>query len=490
MKKLFLVILLVCFVVSPVHAAKKKTPKGLLSSTKEIKFRDVPDSHWAAKSVYKLVKLGVTQGYPDGTFRGTKTITRFETAVFLSKLADSVGSAGMEKLTEELKSELKAMKDEMAEKGFMSSKGSFELDYYLGNIFYNTADYSGQRAPQGPVMDYRLIADFSSNLGQNQSVKATLDTMDGGFYGGGQDLLTRLIDIQGTIKTKLWSPATITVSAGPGPQRHLFGGNIMPSEYGRTYVRPYTGVSLSTALYGAGFNASYYAHNIKATDPSTPGEVGVNQISGSLSWAYSKWSLLNSGTVTLSADYFSRNTGTGSSALTNFRPSISISANPKKNLLVSGQIKAGSSKDIGTHRLALIGELAATELLAGRTDLDVKVVLAGGDYIVEPDNLDEWTLLGYDPFDRPLVNGVKSIQAQLKHSFTDSITLVGKGMYNMSSGFMFGTGHSGSRATVEGGLNFTLSDTGSFYAGYRIDKDPNASIQTTDLFIMKLICAF
>jgi len=491
MKRLIPVFLIICIIVSPAFAAKKAKPKSRLSAApKEIKFRDVPDSHWAAKSVYKLVKLGVTQGYPDGTFRGTKTMTRFETASFLSKLADSMGAAGMEKLTEELRSELLAMKEEMSGKGVVKAKGSFELDYYLGNILYNRSVTAGQKAPQGPVLDYRLIAGLSTDLDSDQSVKITIDTMDGGFYGGSQDLLTKLIDVQGIVKTKIGAPATITVSAGPGPQQHLFGGNIMPSEYGRTYVRPYTGARIATTLYGPGLDLAYFAHNINAADPSTPGVVGVNQFSGALTWTYDKWALLKKGLITLSGDYFSRNTGDGASSLTNFKPALSLTSQQTKNLSFTAQVKAGTTRTFDTGKLALVGEMDATDLLAGRTDLNIKVVLAGSGYLVEPVNLDEWTLLGYDPFDRPLVNGVKSVQAKLNHTMTDSVTLVARGMYNMGSGFRFGTGYTGSRATIEGGLRFALSDSGDFYAGYRIDKDPNAAVQTTDLFVMTFLNRF
>ena len=42
---------------------------------KTVKMKDVPDEHWAASAVYDLIKLGVTRGYPDGTFRGNRPIT-------------------------------------------------------------------------------------------------------------------------------------------------------------------------------------------------------------------------------------------------------------------------------------------------------------------------------------------------------------------------------------------------------------------------------
>jgi hypothetical protein len=51
-------------------------------------FPDVPGYHWAAKFVEKVRVLGLMQGYPDGTFRGDKPLTRYEMAAILAMLAD------------------------------------------------------------------------------------------------------------------------------------------------------------------------------------------------------------------------------------------------------------------------------------------------------------------------------------------------------------------------------------------------------------------
>jgi len=51
-------------------------------------FTDVPMDHWAAKFVEKAKALGLMQGYPDGTFRGDKPLTRYEMAAIISALAD------------------------------------------------------------------------------------------------------------------------------------------------------------------------------------------------------------------------------------------------------------------------------------------------------------------------------------------------------------------------------------------------------------------
>jgi len=49
-------------------------------------FADVPDTHWAADAVTKLAQHGLLEGYPDGTYRGGRAVTRFEAALALQRL--------------------------------------------------------------------------------------------------------------------------------------------------------------------------------------------------------------------------------------------------------------------------------------------------------------------------------------------------------------------------------------------------------------------
>jgi hypothetical protein len=48
-------------------------------------FSDVPSSAWYAPSVEELARLGITNGYVDGTYRPNNTITRAEMAVMVDK---------------------------------------------------------------------------------------------------------------------------------------------------------------------------------------------------------------------------------------------------------------------------------------------------------------------------------------------------------------------------------------------------------------------
>jgi len=53
-------------------------------------FSDVPFSHWAYDAVNKLAAKGLLQGYPDGTFKGEKHVTRYALAMVVAKLLANV----------------------------------------------------------------------------------------------------------------------------------------------------------------------------------------------------------------------------------------------------------------------------------------------------------------------------------------------------------------------------------------------------------------
>ncbi len=53
-------------------------------------FVDVPPDHWAYDAVNQLQKDGLLIGYPDGTFGGKRTLTRYEFAVALARLVEAI----------------------------------------------------------------------------------------------------------------------------------------------------------------------------------------------------------------------------------------------------------------------------------------------------------------------------------------------------------------------------------------------------------------
>jgi len=75
-------------------------------------FTDVPQGHWAYAAVDKLAAAGIVDGYGDGTFRGDKTLTRYELAQVVAKAlarsdkADAENKALIDKLAVEFSTEL------------------------------------------------------------------------------------------------------------------------------------------------------------------------------------------------------------------------------------------------------------------------------------------------------------------------------------------------------------------------------------------------
>ena len=53
-------------------------------------FKDVDRSHWAYDAVESLRQKGIVVGYPDGYFRGKRTLTRYEFAVALDRALKNI----------------------------------------------------------------------------------------------------------------------------------------------------------------------------------------------------------------------------------------------------------------------------------------------------------------------------------------------------------------------------------------------------------------
>ena len=106
-------------------------------------FSDVPEGHWAYDAVEELSAKGIIDGYPDGTFKGTKAMTRYEIATVVAKAIANAGDEDIEQLKAlvvEFGPELEALGVKVdgfdarlakLEKGLSGWKlsGDFRLDY-------------------------------------------------------------------------------------------------------------------------------------------------------------------------------------------------------------------------------------------------------------------------------------------------------------------------------------------------------------------------
>ena len=79
----------------------------------ETAFNDVPQGHWAYSALEVLSKDGVLEGYPDGSFKGDETMTRYEMAQIIAnayKGGSFADDALIDGVRQELSSELKTLK--------------------------------------------------------------------------------------------------------------------------------------------------------------------------------------------------------------------------------------------------------------------------------------------------------------------------------------------------------------------------------------------
>lgn len=53
-------------------------------------FPDIPAGHWASEAVSRIADLGIVIGFPDGTFRGNESFTRYQAALVVSRLLDVI----------------------------------------------------------------------------------------------------------------------------------------------------------------------------------------------------------------------------------------------------------------------------------------------------------------------------------------------------------------------------------------------------------------
>ncbi len=62
-------------------------------------FSDVPMNHWAYDAVEELASKGVLEGYPNGTFKGSRAMTRYEIATMVARMMNAgLTGADLEKL--------------------------------------------------------------------------------------------------------------------------------------------------------------------------------------------------------------------------------------------------------------------------------------------------------------------------------------------------------------------------------------------------------
>lgn len=449
-----------------------------LAADSSIKFKDMPDNHWAAPAVYDLVKLGVTKGYPDGTFRGDKQISRYETALFLSKLAKSLtGNSTLKKDIDLFRQEIVAWQQK-PQKGMLD--GSYQAAWKFCNLLANTD-------ARGALANYRLQLGSTYKLGDSADIRVGLDTTDYGYFNDGLSttgiVATDLLDITSNLKLSASSigwpdPVELKLSVGPGPKQHTADPTgIISSEVGVTYLRPYTGITVATSFWGTKVAAGYEARGHAAS-----GRITANNIFGTLGYEFKGIPLIDQLQLTATGQQLS--TGQYSIANRDLRASIVM------NFPLGNKIEAGGTLGLsGQDRSKWLvgGSVAINDVWDTGTVAVIKAAKVGAGFIDDRFAAAEIDLAGFDNFNRPLVNGSVNIGGQIVQSVSDDLKLVGKGDVRLQPDYTY-AGIKG-RLTAEGGISYAVAPNTTFDARYRFSHDKSTNTKS-DLAALGLVYQF
>ncbi|MDI6731628.1 MAG: S-layer homology domain-containing protein [Candidatus Margulisbacteria bacterium] len=409
----------------------------------DVYLRDVPEGHWANEAVYKLVKMGVTGGFPDGTYVGGRDITRCEMASFLSKLYRSLQlQAGInEKLAAELKNEVAQLKYENSPiSGIIILSGTVE-----GRI-------CGARDSTGTAtrMDYRLQMAWQKIFDQDTSLRVGLDTMDTGYdYSQTRRIATQLVDAEGKFKVgELKAKAVI----GQGKQLHTESDGLFPSENNIYYPRPNSAIEVGGNYRGINCSGALIARQFNSRE-----SIAVQEINALFSYDFSGLSVL------FWPRYFYRDNG-----LHDLKAELGANLHfiPKSTtdiIIGIGSLQQGMS--------GLYGKLdqSFNDPLQTNTNLRLRFDAAGNNFRTA--DLDKYEVVALNNFNRLIFDGKADLGFTITQLLPWNMALSYKSDWGTTSHLEYGSQYVGTYFEWEGAAMYYLSPGANislFYRSYEV----------------------
>lgn len=444
---------------------------------REIHFEDVPEKHWARDAVYELVKLGATQGYPDGTYKGKRNVVRYEMAAFLIKFEKGLyfrlGEAALEeqkKLEQELEEAQKLLEEKKKplKQELKPEFGKIITRVRIGDLTLLGAENSSE--PVGPRFDYRLKASLKRKFNDSVSVAVNIDTMDMGWGGGNEEIATKLFDLEGSFKYDLgWgNPIIIKATVGPGTQIHSEGGTAkFISEDGIAYLRPYNSLGFSTKFGGFDFSSVY-----KIISITSSGEAEIHSISATLSTGFENLYLKKlSGTI----DYLFKDQSIDPPGPHDFRGEIDA-------LFLLGKFEFLGILGIANveeHDGSYVGfGVKYDDLKQSGFSFESKIHKLGTRCINYPEPLGEDDYYGVNFFDKLLIPGYVDIGGALIQRISKQIDLRGKVDAILTGEGKYGEEYPGTNSTFEIELLYNTETYSSVGFTYLLYHDPSSSGNT------------
>lgn len=214
-------------------------------------FSDVPAGHWAYAAVAKLAAAGIVDGYPDGTYKGDRTMTRYEMAQIVAKALAKGAIGADDKLVGEFADELDNLGVRVAklEKNADNVKitGNVRLSYKQNN----GGKFDGAEDKSQSRLRTRLF--FTGEVNDNWHYVAMLENnqyFQGQNESGDDDTDFQRAYLTGNI-------GVVNLSAGR--QEGFWGdGNIYDDRVDSVKATVPFGVARFTAEYGKMANKSTY----------------------------------------------------------------------------------------------------------------------------------------------------------------------------------------------------------------------------------------
>jgi hypothetical protein len=178
-------------------------------------FVDVPANNWAYGSVTKLAQAGIIDGYGDGTFRGDKTITRYEMAQIVAKAI-----ANEDKANAEQKAEIKKLQaeyaDELDKLGVRLSKVEAKQSNlkFTGDLRVRWNNLEDR--PNGQQFKDRFRLNMTSQINDTTSLYARFVFQDDAFnQDNGQRLSDMALTTKGLLPNTDVTLGRYTLNLGP-----------------------------------------------------------------------------------------------------------------------------------------------------------------------------------------------------------------------------------------------------------------------------------
>lgn len=126
-------------------------------------FDDVPPEHWARKEIDELQQRGIVRGFPDGTFKGNKMMTRYELAMVIARLLHYIdevsgkGGSSNTAIDEEARMKIDRLQKEFGEE-------LRQLGVKLDNLDRRVGDVESEVAQLKEAMAKRPNKDIDVNV--------------------------------------------------------------------------------------------------------------------------------------------------------------------------------------------------------------------------------------------------------------------------------------------------------------------------------------